>query len=122
MVRWIALGILSVSLCAAQSLKILVTGQSAETIADWQSASSKIKLVQVTSDTAMGGIPDADAYIGNISPELVRAGKKLQWMQTLSAGVEQVLLKSGSDDLANSDIHRRQPGRHLRPGLACQGA
>ena len=104
MIRWIALGILSVSLCGAQSLKILVAGQSSETIADWQSASGKVKLVRVSSDTAMGEIGDADAYIGNITPELVRAGKKLRWVQTLSAGVEQVLHKSGSDDLANSDI------------------
>ena len=104
MIRWIALGILSVSLCGAQSLKILVAGQSPETIADWQSASSKVKLVRVSSDTAMSEIADADAYIGNISPELVMAGKKLRWVQTLSAGVEQVLHKSGSDALADSGI------------------
>ena len=104
MIRWIALGILSVALCGAQSLKILVAGQSADTIADWQSASSKVKLVRVSSDSAMNEIADADAYIGNITPELVRAGKKLRWVQTLSAGVEQVLHKSGSDALANSDI------------------
>ena len=104
MIRWIALGILSVSLCGAQSLKILVAGQSAETIADWQSASSKVKLVRVTSETAMGEVADADAYIGNVTPELVKAGKNLRWVQTLSAGVEQVLHKSGSDALANSDI------------------
>ena len=79
MIRWIALGILSVSLCGAQSLKILVAGQSAETIADWQSASSKVKLVQVNSDNAMVEIADADAYIGNISPELVSAGQNLRW-------------------------------------------
>ena len=104
MLRFVALALLSVSLCGAQSLKILVAGQSPETIGDWQKASSKVKLVRVTSETAMQEIADADAYIGNISPELVRAGKKLRWVQTLSAGVEQVLHKSGSDDLAKSDI------------------
>lgn len=104
MLRLVALALLSVSLCGAQSLKILVAGQSPETIADWQKASSKVKLVRVTSETAMQEIADADAYIGNISPALVRAGKKLRWVQTLSAGVEQVLHKSGSDDLAKSDI------------------
>ncbi len=104
MVRFLALVALSVSLCGAQQLKILVAGQNEETIADWQSASDKVKLVRVSSDTAMGEIADADAYIGNISPELVQAGKKLRWVQTLSAGVEQVLHKSGSDSLANSDI------------------
>lgn len=104
MVRFLALVALSVSLCGAQQLKILVTGQNEETIADWQSASDKVKLVRVSSDTAMVEIADADAYIGNISPELVQAGKKLRWVQTLSAGVEQVLHKSGSDAMANSDI------------------
>ncbi len=104
MVRFLALVALSVSLCGAQQLKILVAGQNEETIADWQSASDKVKLVRVSSDTAMGEIADADAYIGNISPELVQAGKKLRWVQTLSAGVEQVLHKSGSDAMANSDI------------------
>lgn len=104
MLRLIALAVLSVSLCGAQSLKILVAGQNPETIADWQKASSKVKLVQVSKETAMQEIADADAYIGNISPELVKAGKKLRWVQTLSAGVEQVLHKSGSDALAKSDI------------------
>ena len=104
MIRFVALALLSVALCGAQQLKILVAGQNPETIADWQTASDKVKLMRVTSETAMGEIADADAYIGNISPELVQAGKKLRWVQTLSAGVEQVLHKSGSDALANSDI------------------
>jgi len=104
MIRFVALALLSVALCGAQQLKILVAGQNPETIADWQTASDKVKLVRVTSETAMGEIADADAYIGNISPELVTAGKKLRWVQTLSAGVEQVLHKTGSDALAKSDI------------------
>lgn len=104
MLRLIALAALAVSLCGGQSLKIVVAGQNPETIAEWQKASSKVKLVRVTSETAMQEIADADAYIGNISPELVRAGKKLRWVQTLSAGVEQVLHKTGSDALAKSDI------------------
>ncbi len=104
MIRFVALALLSVTLCGAQQLKILVAGQNPETIADWQTASDKVKLMRVSSETAMGEIADADAYIGNISPELVKAGKKLRWVQTLSAGVEQVLHKSGSDALANSDI------------------
>lgn len=104
MIRFVALALLSVALCGAQQLKILVAGQNPETIADWQTASDKVKLMRVSSETAMGEIADADAYIGNISPELVKAGKKLRWVQTLSAGVERVLHKSGSDALANSEI------------------
>ncbi len=104
MTRWIALAILSVGLCGAQTLKIVVAGQNDETIADWQTASENVELVRVTAETAKGEIADADAYIGNINPELVEAGKKLRWVQTLSAGVEQVLHKSGSEALAKSDI------------------
>lgn len=104
MIRIVAFLLLASALCGAQTLKIVVAGQNAETIADWQTASDKVKLVRATSDTAMSEIADADAYIGNIRPELVEAGKKLRWVQTLSAGVEQVLHKSGSDALADSDI------------------
>ena len=104
MIRTVAFLLLASALCGAQTLKIVVAGQNPETIADWQTASDKVKLVRVTSDTAMSEIADADAYIGNIRPELVEAGKKLRWVQTLSAGVEQVLHKSGSDALADSDI------------------
>lgn len=104
MIRLVVLCLLSVALCGGQTLKIVVSGQNPETIADWQTASEKVKLVRVTSETVKNEIADADAYIGNISPELVMAGKKLRWVQTLSAGVEQVLHKSGSDALATSDI------------------
>ena len=104
MIRCVALALLSVALCGGQTLKILVGGQSPETIADWQSVTDKVKIVRATSETAASEIADADAYIGNITPDLVLAGKKLRWVQTLSAGVEQVLHKSGSDVLANSEI------------------
>ena len=104
MIRFVALALLSVALCGAQQLKILVAGQNPETIADWQTASDKVKLMRVSSENVMSEIADADAYIGNISPELVKAGKKLRWVQTLSAGVEQVLHKTGSEALADSDI------------------
>ena len=89
---------------SAQTKTILVLNRSAEDIADWQSVSSKVKLVQVTRDNVMDHIADADALIGYIKPEQVRAGKKLKWVQSMSAGVETVLHRSGGDDLRNSDI------------------
>ncbi len=104
MTRFVALALFSAALCAAQPLKILVAGQSPETVADWQAASDKVELIRVTPKTAMAEIADADAYIGNISPDLVLAGKQLRWVQTISAGVEKVLHKSGSSALADSDI------------------
>ena len=88
----------------AQTKTILVMNGSPENMAAWQAASSKVKLVRVTNDTVMNHIADADAFIGSIKPEQVRAGKKLQWVQSISAGVERVLHLSGGDDLRNSDI------------------
>ena len=91
-------------LLGAQTKKILVASWDAETVQDWQSVSSKVKLVPVTQETVMSEIADAEAYIGNITPEQVRAGKNLRWVQTLSAGVERVLHRTGSTALRDSDI------------------
>ena len=52
----------------------------------------------------MKEIGDADAFIGEIKPEQVRAGKNLKWVQVMSAGVERVLHLSGGNDLRDSNI------------------
>jgi phosphoglycerate dehydrogenase-like enzyme len=52
----------------------------------------------------MQEIADADAFVGSITPELVRAGKKLKWVQITSAGAERALHLSGGNDLRDSDI------------------
>lgn len=88
----------------AETKTVLVLNRSAEDVAAWQSASSKVKLVRVTNNNVMDHIADADAFIGSIKPEQVRAGGKLKWVQSMSAGVERVLHLSGGDDLRNSDI------------------
>jgi phosphoglycerate dehydrogenase-like enzyme len=69
-----------------------------------QSASPKATIVPVTQKNVMQEIGDADAFIGSIRPEEVRAGKKLQWVQVMSAGVEGVLYLAGSNDLRDSNI------------------
>ena len=58
----------------------------------------------VTKENVMTEVADADAYVGSIRPEEVRAGKKLQWVQIMSAGAEGVLFKSGGNDLRDSNI------------------
>jgi phosphoglycerate dehydrogenase-like enzyme len=99
------LGLGLVALAPAQTKKIVAFNQPPEVIADWQSASSKVRIVNVTRDTAMTEIADAAAFIGgDISPDLVRAGKKLEWVQVMSAGVERVLHLSGGNDLRDSKI------------------
>ena len=99
--------ILVLALCALplapQTKKILVEG-NATLAGELQSASPKAKVIAVTPQTVMGEIADADAFIGSIRPEQVRAGKNLKWVQVMSAGVENVLFKSGSNDLRDSGI------------------
>jgi phosphoglycerate dehydrogenase-like enzyme len=89
---------------AAQTKKILVLNADPALLGELQSASSKVRLVPVTPANVMQEIADADAFIGEIKPEQVRAGKNLKWVQVMSAGVERVLHLSGGDDLANSNI------------------
>ena len=96
---WFAL--CAIALCA-QTKKILVTDPSA--LKELEGASSQVRLVPVTKENVMQEIADADAYIGSIRPEEVRAGKNLKWVQVMSAGVETVLFRSGSNDLRDSNI------------------
>lgn len=100
--------ILSLVLCSlavsAQTKKILVVGQPPAVIQDWQSASTKVHIVSATGGNVLQEIADADAFIGEPSVEMVRAGKKLQWVQITSAGAERVLHLSGGNDLRDSNI------------------
>jgi phosphoglycerate dehydrogenase-like enzyme len=88
---------------SAQTKKILVEGNAAMA-AEFQSVSSKVKVVPVNAQNVMQEIGDADAFIGSIKPEQVRAGKNLKWVAVMSAGVENVLMKSGTNDLRDSNI------------------
>ncbi len=104
MYRLIFVLTLSALALGAETKKILVMNQSEEVIADWGKGAPNAELVGVTSDTVMDHIADAHGFIGNIKPEQVRAGKKLEWVQSLSAGVEKLLHRSGSNDLRDSNI------------------
>ncbi len=88
----------------AQTKKILVYRQSPEMVRTLAAASSQARIVGVDDDSVLNEIADADAFVGRIKPEWVRAGKKLQWVQSRSAGVERVLHLSGGNDLRDSDI------------------
>jgi len=89
---------------SAQTKKILVVGHPPEVVQDWQTASSKVRLVIPDRNNILKEIADADAFIGEPSPEMVRAGKNLKWVQATSAGVERVLHLSGGNDLRDSNI------------------
>jgi phosphoglycerate dehydrogenase-like enzyme len=89
----------------AQPKKILLMSNSPEVLKDWMSVKHpNVRLVPVTRDTIMKEIVDADACVCPITPEQVRAGKKLKWVQSWSAGVENILFRSGGTDLRDSDI------------------
>ena len=88
----------------AQTKKILLSSGRADLVKELQNVTPLARIVPVTRENVMQEIADADAFIGNITPEQVRAGKKLRWVQTMSAGVERVLHLSGGIDLRDSDI------------------
>ncbi|MCC6585893.1 MAG: D-2-hydroxyacid dehydrogenase [Bryobacterales bacterium] len=104
MFRTLVCCLLVISAGLAQTKKIVTIGQPADVIQDWQSATSKVRIVNATPETANQELADADAFIGEIKPAQVRAGKNLKWVQTMSAGVERVLFLSGGNDLRDSNI------------------
>lgn len=104
MYRLIALLCIVSCAVSAQTKKILLLNGEPSMVSQLQSASPKVKIVPVTQDTVMQEIGDADAFIGEIKPEVVRAGKNLKWVAVMSAGVERVLHLSGGDDLRDSNI------------------
>jgi phosphoglycerate dehydrogenase-like enzyme len=88
----------------AQKKIVLATGGEA-LAAQLQAVTPKAKVVLLTKTNRMQELADADAYIGDITPAEVRAAKKLQWVQTMSAGVERLLFPaSGEADLRISNI------------------
>jgi len=106
---FLLIGILltSASLLPAQSKKVVVTTpgnyysplRPAE-IGELRAAVPSINLVAPDQSRIMAEVVDADGVIGTITPEMIRAAKKLRWVQVLVAGVERLL----TPELVNSDI------------------
>ncbi len=77
--------------CVAQpkKFKILMTEWPPEIIAEFRAAVPEAEIVTpATPREWLTEIADADAMYGHLRPELLRAAKKLRWMQSTSAGVE----------------------------------
>jgi phosphoglycerate dehydrogenase-like enzyme len=96
--------VLCVGAAAAQTKKIVVVSTDANFVQDLQSASTGAKLVAVSQADIMKEIGDADAVIGELKPEHIRAARNLKWMQVMAAGVERVLHLSGANELRDSQI------------------
>lgn len=102
---FIALALVCSLPLTAQEKKILLAYKNAELLQQLQSVTPRARIVPVSDSNVMQEIPDADAFIGDISSAEVRAGKNLKWVQVMSAGVERVLFpKDGSGDLRRSNI------------------
>ncbi len=102
--NWILCSVLCALGLDAQTKKIVVPSADAGLVRELESVSPKAKIVPVTNQNVMQEIGDADAFLGNITPEQVRAGKQLKWVGVMSAGVENVLFMSGGNDLRDSNI------------------
>jgi phosphoglycerate dehydrogenase-like enzyme len=102
--RWVVTIIFCAAALSGQTKKILVLNPDAAMFKELQSASNKVRLVQVTPESATKELADADAFIGSITPAQVRAGKNLKWVQIMSAGAEGVLHRTNSTDLRDSNI------------------
>lgn len=99
-----SLALLSSFALSAQTKKIVITNADPQMLQTLSGASTKVRLVNATPATLMTELADADAFIGEPTPEMVRTGKKLKWVQIMSAGAERVLFLSGGNDLRDSDI------------------
>lgn len=94
MTKLLALAFLFACLAGAQSKKILAPDLPPEWISKIQAAVPGVMIVK------SGDISDADALIGNITPEQLRAAHKLKWVQVLSAGVDHMMFP----ELVNSGV------------------
>jgi phosphoglycerate dehydrogenase-like enzyme len=102
--RFVLLAIACALTVCGQTKKILLTADDADLLKELQGVTPLARIVPVSEANVMSEIVDADAVIGHISPAAVRAGKRLKWVQSTSAGVEGFLFLSGSNDLRDSDI------------------
>jgi phosphoglycerate dehydrogenase-like enzyme len=91
---------------SAQTLKIVV--QSPAVMKELQASGEippQVKLITASNEQLTKEIVDADAFIGGpLSATDLKAAKKLRWVQSFSAGVEQQLFLSGNTLMRDSAI------------------
>lgn len=93
---------------ASTPLKIVVGRLSAEQVQRLQKAVPKAQVIAAgTVDEALAQIEDADALIGFGDEKLIKRGKRLRWVQVLSAGVDRYRYQALTDSeitLTNAKI------------------
>jgi len=101
--RFILLLAFAAAALTAQTKKIVVMGDP-NLARELQAVTTRATVVAATRDNVIQEIADADGFVGTITPAEVRAAKKLKWVQSMSAGVENDLFLSGGNDLRDSNI------------------
>jgi phosphoglycerate dehydrogenase-like enzyme len=97
------------AIASAQPKKIVAVGLAPAELEVLKAVSPAVTIEVVRPGELMEKLPGADAFWGqNITAEMLRAAPKLKWMQTYSAGVEQVLavpeFKNSNITLTNAKI------------------
>lgn len=134
--RILALFLLAVmpTLCAPPKKKIIITGATADVVKELQEVAPDAEIVSLlparsqTFTRLQGGVPrtpqdreemsrqvaDADAFIGMPNQEILKAAKKLRWVQASGAGVETLRFP----ELIDSDIVLTNLQKIASPGIA----
>jgi phosphoglycerate dehydrogenase-like enzyme len=94
----LALSLLLPALAAAQPKKVVITSPGTyysplgeAELAQLRAAAPGVNLVPYDKERLLAEIADADGVIGTITPEMLRAAKRLKWVQVGVAGVERLL-------------------------------
>ena len=84
-------------LAANGPLRVVVTGVTDAQLATIKKAAPDVQVIFATPKDLKDKVVDADALIGSCAREIVTAGKKLKWVQSHSAGVENCLYPEIAD-------------------------
>jgi phosphoglycerate dehydrogenase-like enzyme len=105
------------TIAAPASLRVLVPPLAPEEVAELRQAAPNVELVVARSEReAVQKAAEVDGVYGFASPEVVRAGQRLRWVQVGSAGVENALFP----EMMNSQITLTNAQRAYAPPIADQ--
>jgi phosphoglycerate dehydrogenase-like enzyme len=103
---------------SSKPLKVIIPPTSPKEIAELKAAAPAIELVECRNEQeAIAQASEADAVYGLITPQVIRAGKSLRWVQQPSAGVEHLL---EIPELIDRDIILTNMQRVYGPEIADQ--
>jgi phosphoglycerate dehydrogenase-like enzyme len=73
-------------------MKVLLPPMNEAQLRQLQEVAPGVTLVMAGNPAeVLAQVADADGFYGGVTPEIVRAGKRLRWVQVASAGVEEFL-------------------------------